>query len=134
MKHHYQISQAVTEMFNKGSIDSHTKDFLSTKQPRPPCFYLLPKIYKPSYPGQPIVSSKCSPTENISAFVDFHLRPLVTKILSYIKDTSDFLRKLQDLPPFLDGTILAIVDVSSLYTKIPHTEGLKACKIALNKL
>ena len=100
MKHHYQISQAVTEMFNKGSIDSHTKYFLSTKQPRPPCFYLLPKIHKPGNPGQPIVSSKCSPTENISAFVDFHLRPLVTKIPSYIKDTSVSLENYRTYPHF----------------------------------
>ncbi len=44
-------------------------------------------------------------TENISAFVDFHLQPLVTSLPSYIKDTIEFIElmnnvKLPDYPVF----------------------------------
>ena len=41
-------------------------------------------------------------TKNISAFLDVHLKPIAAKISSYIKDTNDFLRKLQSLPKLSD--------------------------------
>ena len=79
------------------------------------------------------MSSYEAPTEGISQFVDYHLNPLVKKIPSYIKDTSDFLLKLErltDLPP---DPILVTLDVRSLiYTNIPHGEGIEACKLALD--
>ena len=56
-------------------------------------FYLLPKIHKRlhSVPGRPIISNSGFYTENISALLDFHLKPIVTKVKLYIKDTNDFL-------------------------------------------
>ena len=44
-------------------------------------------------------------TKNISAFLDVHLKPIAAKISSYIKDTNDFLRKLQSLPKLSDEVI-----------------------------
>ena len=53
---------------------------------------------------------------------------LVTKIPSYIQDTSDILRRLQDLPALPDNTLLVTLNVSSFYTNIPHAEGSDACR------
>ena len=61
----------------------------------------------------------------ISEFVDYHLRPLVTQIPSYIKDTKDFLLKNSKLSLLPPDSILLMLDVSSLYTNIPHTEGIE---------
>ena len=72
-----------------------------------------------------------APTERISEFVDYYLRPLVVQAPSYIKDTSDFLRKLSSLGPLPLGSFLVTLDVCSLYTNIPHEEGIQACKRAL---
>jgi len=130
--HSQELKRIVMELFNKGVIDKHTKNFLIPRQPRPARFYMLPKIHKVGNPGRPIVSSNGAPTENISAFVDYHLRPLVTKLPSYIQDTSDFLRKLQDLPAPPDNTLLVTLDESSLHTNIPHAEGIDTCKEALD--
>ena len=52
---------------------------------------------------------------------------------SYIKDTNDFLRKLRNLPPLQENTILCTVDVVGLYPSIPHDEGLLALKEALQE-
>ena len=62
-------------------------------------------------------------TENISAFLDFHLQPLIREVKSYIKVTIFFkkLRSLTDLP---SDIILCSVDVVGLYPNIPHDEGL----------
>ena len=101
----------------------------NTTQTKPARFYLLPKIHKLGNPGRLIISSCDAPTERISKFVDHHLRPLVRTIPSYIKDTTDFLMKVQSLP---SDTLLITLDVSSLYTNILHVEGIAACIEALN--
>ena len=101
---------------------------------RPARFYILHKIHKnkDNPPGRPIVSATSHPTEHISQFVDAHLNPLVPKLPSYITDTTHFLRKLDDLKALPPGSLLITLDVSSLYTSIPHKEGIEACRKALN--
>ena len=105
---------------------------LSPPNPKTPHFYLLPKLHKANYPGRPIVSDINSPTERISAFIDHHLQPIVTALPSYIKDTYHFLSLLNSVAiPSNSNILMATVDVTSLYTSIPHAEGLKALKLFL---
>ena len=54
------------------------------------------------------------------------------KLPSYIKDRTHFLRKLDDLKELPRRSLLVTLDVSSLYTNIPHKEGIEACRKALN--
>ena len=83
--------------------------------------------FKPGNPGRPIVSSNSHPTERISQFVDYHLQPLVHKLPSFVKDTNDFLNKLLTVGKLPSNSLLVTLDVSSLYTNIPHNEGINAC-------
>ena len=71
---------------------------------------------------RPIVSSCNSITETISQFVDQWLQPHVKNLPSYLKDTTEFLKPIETtkLP---SKCILASIDVSSLYTNIPHDDG-----------
>ena len=102
----------------------------TARRSRPVRFYILPKIQKnkDNPRGRPIVSATSHPTEHISQFVDAHLNPLVPELPSYIKDTTHFLRKLDDLKELPPGSLLVTLDVSSLYTNIPHKEGIEACR------
>ena len=93
---------------------------------KPGRFYILPKIHKTGNPGRPIVSSNSHPTERISQFVDYYNNPLVSTLDSHIKDTTDFLNKLSNNLP--NNAILVTLDVSSLYTNIPHNQGIDACR------
>ncbi|XDV42480.1 hypothetical protein PO909_011135 [Leuciscus waleckii] len=103
--------------------------------PRPRRFYLLPKVHKPKEkwlnpfmpPGRPIVSDCGSESHRIAEFIDFYLNPLATRHSSYIRDTNDFLDKVNNLrvPP---GAILFSLDVESLYTNIETPLGLKAVR------
>ena len=97
-----------------------------TNSPKPGRFYTIPKIHKQGHPGRPIVSSNSHPTERISQFVDHHLQPLVTKLPSYIKDTTHFLKKLNSIGQLPNGVLLVTLDVASLYTNIPHNDGIQA--------
>ena len=64
----------------------------------------------------------------MSAFVDRELQPLLANILSYIEDTTDFLNKLSRFDNLPDNTIRVTLDVTALYSSIPHNDGIKACK------
>ena len=97
--------------------------------------YLLPKIHESWHivPGRPVISNSGFYTENISAFLDFHLKPISAKVKSYMKDTNDFLRKLQKLPKLPDDVILCTIDVVRLYPNILNDESLLCLKKALDK-
>ena len=84
-------------------------------------------------PGTPVISNSGFFTENISAFLEYHLKPLSQKVKSFIKDTNDFLKKLNELRDLPDDFILCTIDVVGLYPNIPHKEGLEAIRKALDK-
>ncbi|CAH2285912.1 Hypothetical predicted protein [Pelobates cultripes] len=86
-------------------------------------FYMLPKIHKAGDPGRPIITGMGTLTEQISGLVENTLKPLVTNSNSFIKDTTDFLSQITTLPA---NTILVTMDVESLYSNIPHTDGINA--------
>ena len=64
-----------------------------------------------------MISGCNTPTENLSAFVDHHLKPLVTSIPSYVKDSNDFLNELHGINTLPEGAMLMTLDVVGLY---PH--------------
>ena len=119
-------------MLRNKIIDNHTKRFFIQSNPKPGRFYILPKIYKTGNPGRPIVSSNSHPSARISQFVHCHLKPLVHTTHSFIKDTTHFLNKLEHLGKLPENAFLVTLDVSSLYTNIPHNEGIDACCHFLN--
>ena len=78
------------------------------------------------------MSGNGSPKENISLLVDNLIKPLASQAPSYIHNTPDFLRKLEAIKNQIPSTaIIGTFDVSSLYTNIPHDEGVSACCRAL---
>ena len=103
-------------------IDDETKP----KPARTPLFYGLPKVQKPNIPLRPIVSACDSPTDQLSNYVTHFIQPLVEILPSYIQDSKHFLQLLESLPPLPENAILVTADVTSLYTNIPHEEGIES--------
>ena len=116
------IQRAVEKIRKRGDLPADIKYFM-VKNPK---FARLPKIRKrlENVPGQPVISNCGFHTENISAFLDFHLQPLAREVKSYIKDTNDFLKILRSLTNLPNDIILCSVDVVGLYPNIPHDECL----------
>ena len=123
-----KVHTLIDELEANESISTEVANYLKIKKPRTPAFYLLPKIHKNVRPppGRPILSANDSPTERISAFVDHFLQPMVPLMKSYVKDTTDFIKKIESLDSQPEHIWLVSLDVVSLYTNIPHAEGLKA--------
>lgn len=104
-------------------------------EPRESRFYLLPKIHKANNPGRPIVSACACPTVLISSFLDSLFQPLVANLQTFIKDTNHTLQLLVDFsfpPTHTSERHLFTMDVVSLYTNIPHQDGLAAVKYFLS--
>ncbi len=122
------VNGFVKNMHRGSIIDEETCKYLlaDKNNVRPAPFYLLPKVHKQGVPGRPVVSGCGTPTERLSHWVDYHLKPLVEKFVpSYIKDTSDFLRSITD-HSVTEEIILFTVDVVALYPSISIEEGIKA--------
>ena len=75
--------------------------------------------------GRPVASSVNCHTNTISKYVDLHLQP-IAKNISYVRGTTDFLRKLDKVKNIPNECLLVTLDVKSLYTNIPNNEGIEA--------
>ena len=71
------------------------------------------------------ISSVNCHTAKISEFVDHNLQPIVQNLKSYVKDTSDFVRKIKNIGKVPDDSYLVSMDVRALYTNISHEMGIK---------
>ena len=94
-------------------ISNSVSDGLKVESSRTPRFYIQPKIHKEGNPGRPVISSLNSHTSKIFEYVDFHLQAIVKQIPSYVKDTIDFLRKLDTIKSVPDNAYLVSLDVKS---------------------
>ena len=123
-----RVTFYVNRMHKDKLINDKSKQYLIQSDVKSGRFYILPKVHKPGNPGCPIVSCNSHPTERLSHFVDYHLQPLVHKLPSFVKDTNDFLNKLLTIGNLPANSLLVTLDASSLYTNIPHKEGINVCK------
>jgi hypothetical protein len=132
-KHRSEVQTYIDKMYTDGELDISVVNYLYDHECRTAQLYLLPKIHKGINPppGRPIVSANGCPTENISQLVDHFLNYPATQVKSYIRDTTDFLHKLEALGTLPANSILVTLDVTSLYTNIPNKEGLRAAREAL---
>ena len=90
----------------------------------PARFYGLPKVHKDNVPLRPIVSSIGNITCNIARFLTQVLSPLVGKTKHFIKNSSDFVKKISQLevPP---GRKMVSYDVTALFTSIPVEKAIQ---------
>ena len=125
----HRVNLHVNNTLQRGQISQNTSKYLTTDIDRTQQFYLLPKIHKDinKWPGRPIVSSSGGPTEKISQFVDHFIGPLVPLSESYIRDSTHMINILNNLNISPD-TLFCTLDITSLYTNIPHKEGTQAIK------
>ena len=128
----FEIETFLTFLYTKKLITEQCYEFLQPQNiVRTPVFYLLPKIHKPGTPGRPIISGCNSPTESLSKYLNHYLKPITETSPSYLKDTTHFLKVIHGLEQMPKNTILATLDVKSLYTNIPHQEGMQYCLEAI---
>ena len=127
------LADTSTYMLDSGYIDKYmyTHTYLCPPEKvRTQLMYFLKKLHKTPHGIRPIVSGCSGPTERVSAFLDYIIKPLVPTTHSYIKDSSHIIALLEQthVPP---DALLVTIDVSSLYTNIPQDEGTDTCLEAI---
>ena len=90
------MHRTLEKIRKRGDFDTNTLKYFDVEEPKFGKFYLLPKIHKRLHnvPGRPVISNSGFYTENISAFLDYHIKPMAAKVKHCIKDPNDFVRKL----------------------------------------
>ena len=75
------IKSVLRKVKNRRAISDETLDYFLVNNPRLGPFYILPKIHKRRHnvPCRPVISNVSYYTENISSFLDFHLKLLAQK-------------------------------------------------------
>lgn len=131
-----RITHKLDQFLEAGEISKPEYNFMKVDFPVTPVLYTLPKIHK-AYtdvpPGRPIVAAIGSLTENISAFVDHFLQPLVTSLPSYVKDSMDFIKLILSVQLSEQLCFLVTMDIESLYTNVPFQGGLLASEFFLSQ-
>lgn len=59
--------------------------------------------------------------EPLAQYLDVFLQPFVSQLASFIKDTKDFINKIEGMT-IPETSSLVTLDVTALYTSIPHDE------------
>ena len=100
------------------------------------CNFKIKKTYDHIPPVRPIISGSGSFVENPSKFIDHHIAELSNKHDSYIQDSPDCIKQIEDIHrkwKLPNNTLLASFDVKSLFTNIPQDEGTQCTEEALNE-
>ena len=87
-------------------------------------------------PVRPIVICNRTVMENPRKLVTFHLKEVSTVHPTYIKNTPDFIRKVENVNNNMNigkGAVLVTLDVKALYTNILKEEGLQRAREALEE-
>ena len=76
------IKSVLRKVRNRKNISDQTLDYFLVNNPELGRFYLLLKIHKRLHnvPGKPVISSSGYYNKNISAFLEYHLKPIAQKI------------------------------------------------------
>ena len=92
------------------------------------------------FPLRGIISSRGSPTERISGFVDIFLQPCMKQLLSFLQDTKHLLQIIEEINQksleeevSLDGVALVTLHVEPMYNKMPEEVAKVASKEFLEK-
>ena len=130
---HRKVKRLVSKMNRDGAISDELKQFLLPRYIQKVKLKGNPKLHKQNAPYRTIVSGIDTPTEKLAEVAEHELYEFVEKSSSYIRDTTDFIFKLQEIEePLPENALLFCFDVCKLYPSIPRRKGLAACEEALS--
>ena len=128
------VHDTLYRMYSAGEISQKQLKYLSPIHSgtiKTAELYLLNKVHSdPPTKARPIISANNCPVERISNFVDFFLQPFVIEQNTYIKDTSDFIRKVERIQ-VPENALIITLDYESMYTNIVHEEAVESIRKTL---
>lgn len=115
-----EVDCVLDTLLTGGYILRAQNKFLKRCKAKIPNLYGLPKVHKKDIPLRPIVSQISSPAYNLNKYLDYLLTTAEKGIPNLLQDTTHFLRIINDVSINKDDALLYTIDVTSLYTVLPH--------------
>ena len=113
------VNQTTCRFIKEQLINENITNGFKYPSPITPQFYISPKIHKERHPGNPVVSS-----------LNSHMKEIL--IPSYVKNTNDFINKINTVKSVPKYNYLVAIHVRSLYTNTPNAQGTSAVKRAFD--
>jgi hypothetical protein len=135
--HFERVKNWCDKWLSECQISREISDWISSvEKPRPEVAFGNVKKHKIGNPLRLITSCCGTIIERLSAFTEFYLKPLAQKLPSFVKDTTDFINRIdvvnRDLGPFSADTLLVSWDVVAMFPNIDNNLGISAAKKALD--
>ena len=105
------ILKVISRFQKENLLSNNISEGLKTENPKTPHFYLKPQVHKEGNPGRPLISSSNCHTSKISEYVDYHLQPILKDIPSYVQDTTNFVRKINQIDSVPNNSYLVSLEV-----------------------
>ena len=126
----------MAKMFDQGRAHL-PQERSEAKQNKLAKLYTTIKVHKNPHTLRPIVSQCGTVISVLSSWLDYKLKKLLAFVSTYIKDSRDFKRKLDDING--KGRLpinakLVTADAVSIYTNIDTEHGLKVLRLFLEEL
>jgi len=118
-----EADSLIFQLENAGYISDKQCKYPTTFKPGSPTFFGLPQLHKVDWPLRPIVSRINGPTCRLNELVDKYLITAEHNIPYLLQDTIAYLQLIEKFSDTGTNCFLVAMDVTSLYTTIPHEEG-----------
>ena len=136
-----KLLNVLTEALDNKMISKEEFDAMNPEGKGAAKFYLTFKVHKEHKPGsappeRPICSGSGSMYENVSTFVEHFIKEAGTTHQTYLKDTPDFFRFIEEINKtgnISEKSMLLTMDVIGLFTNIPKEDGINAVTEALEE-
>ena len=95
---HFEVAKEWSrKWFSEGQISQEIATWVVNLEPKPGVAFGNVKTHKRDNPLRLITSCCGTAIERLSAFTEFYLKPLSQSLPSFVKDSTDFINKLEDL-------------------------------------
>ena len=126
-----EVEDKLKDMQDRGVITMKMREFMSAKNAKEGVMKINRKVHKKvkgsgRHPTRVYVSGIGTPTEGIAGLVEAELQEGVEEQESYIQDTADFLRRMEDLGPLGEDEFMFTMDVVALYPSVPREKARSA--------
>ena len=133
-----EVEEKLKDMRSREVITQKMREFMSAKNKKEGTMKINRKVHKKTkengrHPTRVYISGIGTPTEGIAGLVETELQEGVEKQKSYVQDTADFLRRLEEVQELQKDEFMFTMDVVALYPSVPREKTKEAMRENLDK-
>ena len=133
-----EVEDKLKEMRDRGVITQKMREHMSAKNKKEGTMKINRKVHKKvkaneRHPTRVYISGIGTPTEGVAGLVEAELQEGVESQTSYIQDTADFLRRMEELGALEEDEFMFTMDIVALYPSVPREKTREAMRENLER-